>query len=317
MGIISGSWLSSMGLRSIELLAIGLPTSLLLATTALAEERVFDKTFAVTPGGVLTVDTDSGAIKVSGTDRNEVSVHAVIHGSRSLTEKFEITADSNNEGVSVIGRRPKWLGMSWSFGSEDIQYTIQIPRNYHVEVRTSGGNLELRDFNGRAHCRTSGGNVSIGTINGDVQIQTSGGNIRGTQLIGDVRAGTSGGTIKFDNVHGSVEVNTSGGDIELAAIEGKLLAKTSGGHVEAKLTGDNKGVDLRSSGGDITIVVPKQFAATLEAHTSGGDVACDLPVTVTSTHGKHSGDLNGAINGGGNTLTLRTSGGDIDIRASL
>jgi hypothetical protein len=312
MRIINRSWL-----RSIGLLSIGLPTGLLLATTALAEERVFDKTFAVTPGGVLTVDTDSGAIKVSGSDRNEVSIHAVIHGSHSLTEKFEITANSNNEGVSVIGRRPNWLGMSWAFGGLDVQYTIQIPRQYHIEVHTSGGNLELRDFNGRAHGRTSGGNVSISSVNGDVQIHTSGGNIHGTQLIGDVRAGTSGGAIKLNNVRGSVEVNTSGGDIELAAIEGKLLAKTSGGDVEAKLTGDNKGVELRSSGGDITVVVPKQFAATLDAHTSGGNIECDLPVTVTSSHGKHRSDLNGAINGGGNTLTLRTSGGDIDVRTSM
>jgi hypothetical protein len=297
--------------------SIGLTTGLLLAAAALAEERVFDKTFAVSPGGVLSVETDSGAIKVSGSDRNEVTIHAVIRGSHNLTEKFEITANSNNEGVTVIGRRPNWLGMSWSFGSLDVQYTIQIPRQYHVEVHTSGGDLELRDFNGRAHGRTSGGNVVVTAINGDIQIQTSGGNIRGAQLIGAVRVGTSGGEVKLDSIQGAVEANTSGGDVRLAAIEGKLLAKTSGGNVEAKIAGDNKGVDLRTSGGDIRITVPKQFAANLDAHTSGGDVECDLPVLVTSTRGKHNHELSGAINGGGNTLTLRTSGGDIDIRASL
>jgi DUF4097 and DUF4098 domain-containing protein YvlB len=311
MQIINRASWRSFGLAGLVL------ASAVLATVAQAEERVFDKTFAVSPGGVLSVETDSGAVKVSGSDRNEVTIHAVIRGSRSVTEKFEITANSNSEGVTVIGRRPSWLGMSLSFGGLEVQYTIQIPRQYHVEVHTSGGDLELRDFNGRAHGRTSGGNVVISAINGDVEIHTSGGNIRGGQLIGAVRVGTSGGQIKLDTVHGSVEANTSGGDIELAAVEGKLLAKTSGGDVQARLAGDNKGVELRTSGGDITVVVPKQFAANLDAHTSGGDVECDLPVLVTNTRGKHDRELSGAINGGGNAMILRTSGGDIDIRASL
>ena len=49
----------------------------------------------------------------------------------------------------------------------------------------------------------------------------------------------------------------------------------------------------------------------VDAHTSGGDVESDLPITIL---GKQSeGDLAGKINGGGPRLVLRSSGGSIRL----
>jgi len=299
-----------------------LSTSLagLLATSnALAEERVFDKKFSAASAGTLTVETDTGAVSISGSDSHEVVVHAVLRGSRSAVADFAITADSTQDGVTVHGRRSStnWLDLSWLFDhSLELHYTIQVPHEYHVQLHTSGGNVELHDLNGNVKIRTSGGNVFITAINGEVQIHTSGGNIRGEQLSGDIRVGTSGGDIKLDSIRGSVEAHTSGGNARLVGIDGKLRAETSGGDVHAELAGTNRGVDLHTSGGDVTVTVPKQFAADLDARASGGDVDCDLPLTSTdSAPGKHRHGSHGTLNGGGNPLVLRTSGGDIEIHA--
>jgi len=113
---------------------------------------------------------------------------------------------------------------------------------------------------------------------------------------------------------GPVNARTSGGNVRMVNIDGRLDARTSGGNVEAELLGANRGVELRTSGGDITVRVPSEFAAEVDARTSGGDIDCDLPVTYSGPISRHRRSLKGTINGGGEPLTIRTSGGDIDIR---
>lgn len=297
-----------------------LPITMLAAATATADDRVFDKKFTVSGHGVLLVDTVTGSITVTGSDASEVVIHVSLRGGRGSVDRFEIIAEANGNDVTVRGRRERgdFLGLSWLFGGGlSAQYTIQVPRNYDVQALSSGGDLVLSNFNGRAYGRTSGGDVIVSDVNGLVQIYTSGGDVRGNKLSGDVNMRTSGGNVRLDGVVGPVTARTSGGDVRMVGIDGRLDARTSGGDVEVELQGANRGVELRTSGGDITVRVPKEFAAVLDARTSGGDIDCDLPVASSDTRHKHRRTLNGALNGGGQPLNVRTSGGDIDIRTRL
>jgi len=62
---------------------------------------------------------------------------------------------------------------------------------------------------------------------------------------------------------------------------------------------------------EFRIMAPKQY--NLDLNTSGGEVECDLPVTMQGKFGESK--LRGKLNGGGPLLTLRTSGGDIELRS--
>lgn len=297
-----------------------LPVALLTAATAAADDRVFDKKFVVSGHGTLLVDTATGSITVTGSDANEVVIHASLRGGRGPVDRFEITAEADGNDITVRGRRDRsdFLGLSWLFGGGlSVRYVIQVPRNFDVQALSSGGDLQLSNFNGRAYGRTSGGDVIVSGVNGLVQIYTSGGDVRGDKLSGDVNMRTSGGNVRLDQVVGPVNARTSGGDVRLNGIDGRLDARTSGGDVEVELRGVNRGVELRTSGGDITVRVPKEFAAVLNARTSGGDIDCDLPVTSTGDRHKHRRTLSGTLNGGGQPLDIRTSGGDIEIRTTL
>jgi hypothetical protein len=289
----------------------------LTSVTASAAERTFDKKFSVAPGGTLTLSTNIGTVAISGTDGNELIVHAVLRGDRGNVDDFELTAEAVRNGVSIVGRRSRnnWFNLSWLFGGGlSVRYTIHVPRSFHVDVRTSGGDLNLTGFNGQTYARTSGGNIRVASISGDVSIHTSGGNVHGTQLTGEVRATTSGGDVELKNVRGPVNTQTSGGDIRLSRIDGALHARTSGGDVEVDVIGVNRGVDLRTSGGDVVVTVQKEFAATADLRTSGGDVNCDLPIITAHERDRHRRSVHGEVNGGGRPLTVRTSGGDIEIR---
>ncbi len=96
-------------------------------------------------------------------------------------------------------------------------------------------------------------------------------------------------------------------------VNGNITAKTSGGSILAELLKQiDEPMDLHTSGGGITLEVPADFKADIDASTSGGRVYSDLPLTVRGTFGKRS--LRGKINGGGKLVTLRSSGGSIEIR---
>jgi DUF4097 and DUF4098 domain-containing protein YvlB len=71
-------------------------------------------------------------------------------------------------------------------------------------------------------------------------------------------------------------------------------------------------VSLESSGGGVTVQVPGDAAFNLDAEASGGGVSCDLPITIQGKK-KHD-ELKGAVNGGGPTLKLESSGGGIHVK---
>jgi Toastrack DUF4097 len=288
---------------------------MILTALSFGADRRFEKKFTVAPGGTLRLSTDVGSVAVTGTSSNEVSVVAELRGSERDINDFEITADQTGSGVDVKGKSNKGHGF-WNFGSNniDIRYTISVPREYNLDMSTSGGNVSISTVKGMVKGGTSGGNVDVNKVEGPIDLRTSGGNLHAEEITGKLEMETSGGEVHVARVSGDVDVSTSGGNIRLSEIDGKVRAETSGGNVQVRLKGTNKGVYVETSGGDIELAMPKNSAADIDASTSGGDVTCDLPITMTGKISENR--IKGAINGGGATIHARTSGGDIRIVAA-
>jgi hypothetical protein len=307
-------------------LAIGLAT---LTMSAQAAEKRVDRTFAVTPGGRLSVDASGADITVRSTDRDQVVVHALIRGSESRLERMRIEVEQHGNDVIVTVKRPSgWSG--WSFGSwEASEIDVQVPRSYNVDLSTSGGDLLLEGVQGDVSGKTSGGDIRVERTAGNISVHTSGGDIDADDLGGGFEAKTSGGDVHVRNVDGPVVLRTSGGNIiatdirgdaELgtsgndirAVVDGKIVAHTSGGSITAELIGRNRGVRATSSGGDIVLRMSKDVRGELYASTGGGSVRSELPVTTSEFSSKK---IVGTLNGGGEEIQARTSGGSIRLLA--
>ena len=122
-----------------------------------------------------------------------------------------------------------------------------------------------------------------------------------------------------------IEVKTSGGDIELKDIQGFIEAATSGGDVEAEMTlkdfSKDHHVELKSSGGDLTLWIPEKLPATIRAEiklsrSSWGskdyNIYSDFPLQKEKENGDYI-RCQGKINGGGDLINLQTSNGNIRI----
>lgn len=270
--------------------------ALLAAASAQAAEKKFDRTFTVSPGGTLVVDADAASIRVTGHDSNQLIVHMKAKGTEETLERMTLDAVQNADGVTVTFRRAtkdRWF--NWGSWDGDHAIEVTVPRRYDLNLRTSGGGIELHDTQGTATARTSGGGITAKNLEGAVELRTS------------------GGGISVDGLRGELDAATSGGSVRLMNIDGKMKGHTSGGSVRASLLGSNRGVQLTTSGGSIELTLPRNVAGDLTAVTSGGGIDTDLPVTTTVAK---DNQLRGTVNGGGPPIEARTSGGSIRLRVA-
>ena len=266
-----------------------------------------EKTFQINQGKTLKLDASSGNIEISTWDKNEVYVK--ISGNNRAKEKTEFTF-SNDENMVDITAKTKSSFFGWNKGIK-LKFDIKLPKNFNPETHTSGGNIKLEGLNGNPDLKTSGGNIYVKNSSGNIRTNTSGGEIRVENVSGSMKLSTSGGNISANNFNGNFDARTSGGNIKLAGNDSKIYAETSGGDIKLDYKGQNKGIELNTSGGDIDINLPADINAAANLSSSGGRISCDFKgnnaVKVSSS--KFEAD----INNGGNPLYAKTSGGDIEV----
>ncbi len=312
---------------------------LLTCQSGFTQEERSEKSFTVKPGGWLDLRADFGSVDVRSWPKDEVKVEVVkrVEGrsrrsEKELFEDYEIRYSQTERGVSIIAEMRGGSSRWWRNNDGlQVEFHITVPQKYNLDLNTSGGSIAVDDLIGEARVKTSGGSLDLGRIEGPVNANTSGGSISLRQSKGNLVAHTSGGSIDVGEVDGEVDVETSGGSITVDGAGGNLRAHTSGGgvslrnlrgNVDASTSGGSMEAELLSaltapcemstSGGGILVYLAKEIKADIDARSSGGDVHSDIPITIQGSFGE--GKLQGKLNGGGPLLTLRTSGGGIELR---
>lgn len=276
------------------------------ASASWAGSKTFDKSFTAPPGGRLVVDAEDGSVTVVGHDSRDLTVHADIRG----TEQFVITAEQTDTGVTVRGRTHfRWYNVAFNYSI--VHITIEVPRDYPVELKSSDGHLDVSQVSAGIQGGTSDGRIQLRDISGAIDLRTSDGSITAENIKGATRLRTSDGSITVSHVVGDVDVQTSDGHVELTDIDGKISAETSDGRMSIEARA-NHGISARSEG-RLTVRLPANVQANLTAEAGDGHVRSDFPVTVVTQETSDSNSLSGQINGGGEAISLKTSDGNITI----
>ncbi len=262
------------------------------ATEAAQLREVTEKVFPLQPGGELLINSQNGRITVEAWDRPEarVQITRTVRASddkRAAALMKELRADVTlGEGrIEIQSRYPKrtesvgiWDVLGQRVTSLNIHYYVQVPAQTRLHLETSNGEIQVRG--------TSGALVGQ-TVNGDVEVTST---------------------------SGRVEVNTTNGNIRLVGIHGATRASTTNGGIEAEIRqlDSGAGVDLSTTNGDLTAVLPADLKAQLEARTTNGRVSIGFPVEMV---GRASSKLvRGRIGGGGAAVSLSTTNGNIVVK---
>jgi hypothetical protein len=307
---------------------------LLVAAVRLhAADDVIRRHFDVADGGTLRLDAGFGNIKiVSGGTGVAVEVVRESHGRHAAEElaNHKVTFEQHGNDVVIDTKSENDRGW-FNFSNLQVQWNVRVPAHTNVELKTSGGNIDLADLGGTVDAHTSGGNIKTGRLGGVANLYTSGGtvdvaggaasitarssggSIHVGETAGKVDVRTSGGSVTIERVAGDVYARSSGGSIRVDEAMGSVDAETSGGSIEAKLSRQPRGDSrLVTSGGGVVVAIADGVKLDLDARASGGGVSSNVPVTVLGTQDEDS--LKGQINGGGPRLVLRSSGGGIRVR---
>ena len=246
----------------------------MMASVGWADE--WTKSFPVSAKADLRVNVSDGGITIRAWDRNEISARVTTKGWQIAPSEVRVTEHQGGDHVEIEVRTPR---ESFSFGSHSVHVDLMVPHQLRAELHTGDGGINAQELKGEIYLTTGDGGIEADGMDGTLDAKTGDGHIR-----------ASG---RWDQL----DLRTDDGSVEATARAGSKM--TASWRIT---TGD----------GHVTLRLPDNFAADLDAHTGDGKVTVDFPVTVM---GSVSGsEIRGKLNGGGQTLQVRTGDGSIHLQ---
>jgi hypothetical protein len=175
-------------------------------------------------------------------------------------------------GISLHCRLPT--------GNCGLNATLDVPSHTSVDLTSGGGDMQVSGIQGNVRLDSGGGDAGISAIDGTADVLTGGGNLTASDL---------GGVLTF---------TTSGGDVDGSALfSPHVTTGSGGGNVTLVFTAVPDYLKVSSSGGDITIVLPRgNTSYAIKSNANGGDYHAPVPTNDASRHSIQVDSGGGNIN---------------------
>jgi DUF4097 and DUF4098 domain-containing protein YvlB len=268
----------------------------MVAPVARAEEVA--KTFTVSGHAHVRVQTDDGSVRVSTGDIRQVEIRVEYTGYK-LDRDLQVSTSQNGDAVEVVA---KTHGGSWfNFGARhtSLRVEVHMPKDADLEVTSGDGSVEADSITGNLDVRTGDGHISVQGAKGNIRLHTGDGHIEGRALDGRADITTGDGHVNVEGRFDALTIRTGDGSVTARAGKGSTVASAWNIH-----TGD----------GSVDLDLPGELQANLDASTHDGRISLGIPVTVEGTFS--STKILGKMNGGGQTIVVRTGDGSIHLNKS-
>lgn len=228
--------------------------------------REFHQTYNLNPTGEVSLENINGNVQITGWDRNEVKVDAVISAaSQDTLDHIKVSVNSSPGAIEIKTDFPH--GSFNHHGNWRVNYVLMAPRRAAIDkLDLVNGSIELSDMlgdvrassvNGSIHARDLSGAVHLSAVNGPVEASFANG-----ELSSPVSASSVNGPITIilpSGVHADVSASTVNGSIDnnfgiqvTGRLVGHSLHGTIGnGGVEIRLSSVNGPIHIRSSSQEV------------------------------------------------------------------
>jgi hypothetical protein len=233
----------------------------------------FNNEYETNENTVLKISNINGQIDINKWDGDKVTVDATSRSYIGENELNNIEIEVDEDN-NLIDIETKYLGT----GSVEVTTDMIIKVPNYVTVDT------------------------VSTSNGEVHIS-------GTK--GNTSAHSSNGAVIIQNVNGYVNASTSNGKIEIKDTTGIKNAYSSNGDIYVEVFDFQENITISTSNGGISVYISPVLNADIEMTTSNGQVSISgLSLDLTTNEDKHK---EGKLGNGGNSISITTSNGDIDL----
>jgi DUF4097 and DUF4098 domain-containing protein YvlB len=285
-------------MKQITTFAAALLLATLIAASSAPQARAdeWSKTYQISGRADLHVTTGDGDVTITGTDQKQIVARVTADGWKIGPNDVQVVETQNGDRVSIELKVPHWNFSLFGKSHKSLRVEVSVPRELDVDVRTSDGNIMAQGVSGKIQFETGDGNVTANGIHGDIRMHTGDGRIEGHGFDGSLDADTGDGNLRIDGRFDALSLKTGDGNIEAQVGKGSKIAN---------------GWNLHSGDGHITVQLPGDLNAMLDAHTGDGSITLDIPIQVSGSL-SHSA-VRGKLNAGGGTLAISSGDGSIHI----
>src|SRR5207248_6084134 len=123
----------------------------------------------------------------------------------------------------------------------------------------------------------------------------------------------------LDGLAGDLDLTTGDGSVTVSGKPGALKLKTGDGSITLRAEAGTVMKDdwsVSTGDGGVTLYLPADFSAEIDAHTGDGTIRSELDVSGGGTDERERRTLRGRLGSGGKLLKVRTSDGAIRLKVS-
>ena len=267
-----------------------------------------DKRGPADPAGQVEVSNTAGSVTIRGWDRNEVAVSGELGDG---SEKLEFVTSGKLTRIKVV--LP-----SRSYGADDSDLTIQVPRRSSIAVNTVSADIDVEAVGGAQRLQSVSADITTQAGSEDVECKTVSGDIevvgQGSRAL--LTLTTVSGDAHVRQYAGEVNANTVSGNIDLALGDTtrSRLRSTSGDlTMQGKLVGDAR-LDVESISGDVRINLAGPIAAEFDVSSFNGEIRnCFGPKSTRTDEYAPGRELRFREGAGSGRVRVKTLNGDINL----
>jgi DUF4097 and DUF4098 domain-containing protein YvlB len=267
-----------------------------------------DTTFAFGRNGVVDLSSVYGNITVTGWDRAEARV-------RAWTDRGQLEYDLSSSRVTIEHRLPRG---SWRSRDSDMAYELSIPRGARLVLRTTSGDIEVRNTGGAVEANTTSGDVTIVDVSERVEVGSISGDVTLRNVKGNVDASAVSGSVEAEGIEGDIKLGSTSGDLVVTDARGRdvEMSTTSGDVAYTGAIDANGRYEFHSHSGTIDLAIPSGSNARFSVETFSGEIDSDFPITLQpgdrgSTRPRR---FDFSVGSGGPRIIAESFSGDVQIR---
>jgi hypothetical protein len=249
-----------------------------------------DLTIKIPGNAALTVQADHGNVTVN--DMQAAVVVSANHGDVNVSGiDGGVTLHVNDDDSSITMRSLRGPvsveGHSGDIEISEVAGDLTLQGDFF-------GSTHLQHVNGAVHCETSRTRFSAARLDEEFSVDND--SLDASELMGPVALTTTDKNVSLDRVQGSVDITNHRGSVELTH------------------TPPMDAISIQNEKGSVDLGLPNGARFELHAQTRNGDMENDFGLS-----SEESGDvksLRGTVAGGGPTVTISTTDGDVTVRRS-
>lgn len=292
---------------------------------------------------ILKIESDAGAVTVTGADVETVQVTAIkrAYDSRQARADAEVktvkyTVEQSGNTITIKYALPKSVNISNRVN--EVDFIVTVPNRTTMDVDTSFGEISIANIEGDVTVQNDFGEINLDNVEGAVSATTNSGMVTATAIKAtgenidlksefgaitlekangkDITLETNSGTIRLDEVRatGMLTTSTEFGDITIEnGSAASLDVNTNSGGVSLTKLTVKKEITVEDEFGSIDL--NQALAASYDLHTNSGEI------TIDGAKGKLTANTEfGGIkisNAESVTLDIRTNSGNVAFDGSL